>query len=43
MREEGEDSEHGEDVEDVLLQNLDGNGTLHNLLVRETRTWDLMF
>ncbi len=43
VREEGEDSEHAEDVEDGLLQNLDGNGTLHKILVRETRTWDLMF
>jgi hypothetical protein len=43
VREEGEDSEHAEDVEDGLLQNLDGNGTLHNRLVRETPTWDLMF
>jgi hypothetical protein len=43
VREEGEDSEHAEDVEDGLLQNLDVNGTLHNLFVRETRTWDLMF
>ncbi len=43
VREEGEDSKHAEDVEDGLLQNLDVNGTLHNLLVRETRTWDLMF
>jgi hypothetical protein len=36
VREEGEVSEHTKDVEDGLLQDLDGNGILHNLLLRET-------
>ncbi len=34
VREEGEDSEHTEDVVDGFLQDLDDYGALHNLLVK---------